>query len=147
MKKNDTRTKELRELERIRKRNGGILRPMDVVEAASNQKNVLHRRFEWDDTIAAHQHRLWQARHMIVCYVHTTDQMPSQSIQCYISLREDRAQSAGGYRTMVDVMSDDTMRAALLRDALHDLSQFKQKYGMLRELAAVFAAAAEVGAK
>jgi hypothetical protein len=43
----------------------GELKPSEVVEAASDPTSPLHLCFEWDDSAAAHEHRLWQARRLI----------------------------------------------------------------------------------
>jgi hypothetical protein len=36
-----------------------------VLEAATNAESPLHKVFEWDDSTAAHAHRVWQARKLI----------------------------------------------------------------------------------
>lgn len=43
----------------------GAVTPSLVVEYARDQTTELHNRFEWDDTIAAEQYRLNQARRVI----------------------------------------------------------------------------------
>ncbi|HEY2300877.1 MAG TPA: hypothetical protein VGH66_03240, partial [Acidimicrobiales bacterium] len=43
----------------------GRLVPEDLVEIAGETGHPLHDFFEWDDTIAAHQHRVWQAGQLI----------------------------------------------------------------------------------
>lgn len=43
----------------------GRLTTQRVVEAAKDPKSVLHSQFEWDDSVAAHQHRLGVARALI----------------------------------------------------------------------------------
>jgi len=53
------------ELTRIANKHNGLLRPADVIEAARPVGSPLHTRFTWDDTEAAHQYRLWQAREII----------------------------------------------------------------------------------
>ena len=40
----------------------GIFRPADFVEVARSENHPAHDYFEWDNSAAAHQHRLWQAR-------------------------------------------------------------------------------------
>lgn len=52
-------------LERIARRNGGILTPDAVVEDARDESSPLHEQFTWDDTEAAKQWRLEQARTLI----------------------------------------------------------------------------------
>lgn len=57
----ETRT---RELSRIYRRDKA-LKPSVVVEEARPENSPLHDEFEWRDDVAAEQHRLWQARHLI----------------------------------------------------------------------------------
>lgn len=45
--------------------NGGRLTPNLVLEEAEDPDSVLHSLFEWDDTLAARQHRIFQARQII----------------------------------------------------------------------------------
>lgn len=127
----------IKELERIRKEGGGILRPPAVVEAARDPKNPLHDEFQWDDTEAAHQYRLWQARELIVkVRVVLSDSAPG-AIQAFVSLASDRQE--GGYRHIVDVMRDDDMREQLIRSALADLNRWRRKYKAVSDLEPLFA--------
>jgi hypothetical protein len=52
-------------LAEIAGRNGGRLTPDLVLAEAESPESVLHDLFEWDDSKAAHQHRLTQARQII----------------------------------------------------------------------------------
>ena len=52
-------------LEALRVRNGGQLTPEDVVVEAAKRRSVLGQYFEWDDTEAAQQHRLFQAKCLV----------------------------------------------------------------------------------
>ena len=52
-------------LRSIAAKNDGLLKPEDVVEAARPANSPLHTRFTWDDSAAAHQFRLEQARTLI----------------------------------------------------------------------------------
>lgn len=77
----------------------GIVTPDGVVAAATDEESPLHAEFLWDDSAAAHLHRLAQARHLIreirfevadaprrviglVSYVHR----PGSSGQSYVPL-------------------------------------------------------------
>ena len=44
---------------------GQPLTPEAVVEVAMDPDHVLHDSFEWHDSVAAHNHRVWQARRLI----------------------------------------------------------------------------------
>jgi hypothetical protein len=50
-----------KELERIRGRRGQLTSE-GIVEEAANEKSPIHKAFEWDNSKAAHQYRLDQAR-------------------------------------------------------------------------------------
>lgn len=132
-----TNRRKAAELEKIRKAHGGILRPPDVVKTAQNPKHPLHECFEWDNTRAASEYRLWQARHLIsVCVVLINGN--TKPVRTYVSLKDDRAEDAGGYRHVVDVLSDEEAKAQMLLDALADLNAIRRKYRGLKELTDVF---------
>ena len=124
------------ELERLARKSGGVLDPVNVVAAATNPKSPLHDKFTWDDSEAAIQHRLWQARQLIRVVVRM---VPNTDVQerVWVSLMNDRG--AVGYRALVDVLSDDEMRFQLLAEAKAEFQVFRAKFGRLQELAGVFA--------
>lgn len=121
------------------------LDPVAVVEAARDKTSPLHDCFTWDNSEAAHQFRLIEARKLIQVHV---EMLPgsSDSSPVWVSLTTDR-NAGGGYRPLVSILSNADQRAMLLSDALRDLEYFRKKYGMLKELAAVFAAAKKVKKK
>lgn len=126
-----------KELKKIAKNNDGVLLPEHVVQSAKANNSPLHSRFEWDNSVAAHQYRLWQARQLIRVCVELIPGIATPT-EVFVSLTPDR--DHGGYRIVTDVLSDDGMRAQLLADALADMNLFRVKYQRLRELANVFAA-------
>lgn len=128
----------LKELQRIASRNGGILQPEIVVEEAKNPKSVLHSQFEWDDVKASHEYRIWQARMLIRVAVQIIPNGNEQPQRVFVSLKTDRYKDGGGYRAMVDVLSDSEMREQLLQQALDDMEYFRQKYAQLTELTQIF---------
>jgi hypothetical protein len=137
------------ELEQIRRANGGLLRPEDVVKFARNKRTALHGEFEWDDAKASAEYRLEQARKVIRVAVELlpsphADQEP---IRAYVSVASDRVQPGGGYRSITDVMTDDDLRAELVNDALGEVKRWRRKYERLRELVPIFRAIDKVEAK
>lgn len=130
-----------RELGKIARRHGGMLRAGDVVEAARSKDSILHGYFTWDDTKAAKKWRLVQARNLIRVQVVMLDRMPARPVSAFVSLSTDRGnQTGGGYRPIIKIMTDDEKREQLLSDALMDLKRFRERYSMLKELAAVIEA-------
>lgn len=135
-----------KELNRLAKSSGGLLQPEMVVEAARPESSPLHSRFEWDDTKAGHEYRIWQARQLIrvtVAIIGGEDQEPER---VWVSLKSDRYGNKG-YRKLVTVLSDEDMRQQLLEDAIEDMQTFREKYNRLKELAGVFEAMGNVTSK
>jgi predicted MarR family transcription regulator len=125
------------ELKRIASEHGGILNPADVVREARPPESPLHSKFEWNDTKAAEDYRVWQARQLIrvvVEYVGSGDQAVMSKV--FVSLTSDRED--GGYRPMVSVLADAGQRARLLADAVKEMESFEAKYKELQELVEVF---------
>lgn len=126
------------ELERLRKKGGGVLMPSDVVEAARPKHSPLHGSFTWDDGEAAEKYRLWQARQLISVHVVLIGKK-KQSTRMYVSLSTDR-EDGGGYRFITDVLGNAEARQTLLMDARKDMIRFREKYETLAELKDVLSA-------
>jgi len=146
---NERRQQINEELEQIRRANGGLLRPEEVVKFARNKRTALHQEFEWDDAKASAEYRLEQARKVIRVAVELlpsphADQDP---IRAYVSVVSDRVQPGGGYRAIGDVMTDDDLRAELVNEALGEVKRWRRKYERLLELVAIFRAIDKVEAK
>ena len=124
-------------LEEIRARHSGLLMADDVVEEARQRNSPLHPYFNWNDTKAAHQYRLWQARQLITV---VTIKLPNarKLIQMYVSLHKDRKQPDGAYRGILDVMSDKDLRYQLVMEALDDLKYWEKKYSQMAELTEIY---------
>lgn len=126
----------LAELDQIKTASGGVVSPKAVVDFARNRRSALHSWFEWNDSAAAEKFRLHQARLLINVLV-TVVPGTQISTQAYVSLAEDRHED-GGYRAIVDVLSDEHLRGRLLAMALAELKAFRSKYRRLNELSDVF---------
>lgn len=129
------------ELEQIRLTSeDGKLHPRAVVAFAEDESTALHKCFEWDDSEAARKFRLAQAAAIIRVAVRIeTNGEESMRVRAYCSLPSDRA-ADGGYRAVVDVVSDEMMRQELLQTALDELSAFRRKYAALTQLEPLFSA-------
>lgn len=127
------------ELNKIAEKHRGVLHPEDVIKEAKPKNSPLHNKFDWDNTSAAHQYRLWQARELIrvsVIYLHNGDE--ERITKAFVSLSTDRGRVGGGYRPIVNVLSNEEYRAQLLQDSIDEMNLFRQKYRELKELAGVF---------
>lgn len=124
----------------------GLIKPSEVIEFAKNPETALHGCFEWDDTEAAHQYRLQQARQILRVYVEVVPAASSEPVRAFVSLTSDRTKEGGGYRVITDVMSDETLRRQMLNDAFRQFRAMQAKYKHLQQLAKVWDAVDEAEA-
>lgn len=110
-----------------------IIHAERVVEWAKvNKKSLLHQQFTWDDSVAGHQYRLYEARRIIALNVVSEDRKPE-----IVSLVVDR-NKGGGYRRIDDVVQSLDLSTHLLDDALQELNRVKAKYQFVKELVSVW---------
>lgn len=137
------------ELETIRlKSKDGLLHWQAVVSAARSPRNALHGYFDWNRARAMEVYLQQQAQTLIASYTVTIDTSRGDQIRTrgYVALSIDR-ESGGGYRSVLDVLSDRQLKAQLLADALRDLQAFRERYKKLSELAGLFKIAKKVAIK
>lgn len=112
----------------------------DVVRAAKNKKSPLHSYFDFSAKAAMESYLRQQAEGLIVSYyatiIHPTNGDKVRT-RAFVSLTTDR-RAGGGYRSIVSVLSDEDLKAQMLKDALGELASFKQRYKHLQELADLF---------
>jgi hypothetical protein len=129
------------ELERLKEQSGkdGI-DPVDVVNAARNRKSVLHGFFEWDDSKAAEEFRLEQARRLVrhVLVIYQDDGKQLGPTRMFINLKGERHKNEATYIPVMSVLSDAEKRQRLLNQCLAELESVRQRYMELVELSNVF---------
>jgi hypothetical protein len=137
----------LTELESIREKNPrGVLTPRAVVDAARSRTSHLHDCFQWDDTRAADEYRLYQARHVIAEFVVYLDggTKGDPVVPFYLSLPNDRKIAGGGYRPTTTVMNNRQLRRQLLQEIRTDFDSFHSRWAgvsiLMRELSPVLKA-------
>lgn len=131
-----------KELDKLAARHNGLLKADDIVKFAKNPRTACHDWFTWDDTEAAQQHRLNEARGLIRVHVRYEElDTPEHRILVreFVSLSSDRTHG-GGYRHLEDVLTNSDLAAELLTDALRDFERFRVKYEQLSQLQGVFKA-------
>lgn len=117
-------------LERMARRNGGVLMIDDVIMEAADESSILHSHFEWDDTEAAISYRRDQARTLIQrCRITVLADEPTH-IRAFVSLPSDRS-TGGGYRLVVDVMTDDTMKEEFIHDLKLTIARWTKKLHLI----------------
>lgn len=119
-------------LEMLRQQCKGELTPRDVLDDARHDNSPLHGFFEWDDSAAAEQYRLQQARHLIraVVAIYVDEDKPATRVRAYVHVPEGETSH---YRDTAHAMSQRDTRDAVLRRAWRELQQWRQRYKDLKE--------------
>jgi len=105
------------ELEQIRHKQGEIT-PITVLDAARHSDSPLHGYFEWDNAVAAENHRRMQARSLvrkITVVVETTTFAYETPAFVSVVRNEDRS-----YTPVAMVLSDKELR----ENAVHDIAKW-----------------------
>lgn len=124
-------------LKAIAARDGGLLRPAAVVEAARPKDSPLHNAFEWNDGIAAEKYRLDQAQRLIRSFrVIVENDGKKTEVPMFIGVSVDRTggRSANPYRLMDEVAKDVDLLAVAENDALEQLRGLRDRYNHLKRL-------------
>ena len=134
---------QLEALKEIARRDGGLLRPASVVDAARDEKSPLHGAFEWDDTEAAQKYRLLQAQSLIRSFkVEIERNGQAYTVPVFVGVSTDRTgdKADNPYRMLEQVAENPDLMAVAVRDALDQLEALRKRYAHLQELADVWAA-------
>lgn len=126
----------------IRKHHGE-LQPAAIVDEAADEGHALHDYFEWDDSEAAKEHRLLQARQLIACVV-TLEVGPArltEPTRLFVSVQETAYEKDAGFENINLVIRNPKARERLLEQARREMEAYQKKYAILEELAEVFKAA------
>ena len=132
---------QLEALKAIAKRDGGLLRPQAVVDAARPEDSPLHGAFCWDDTEAARLYRLDQAQRLIRSFkIEIESDGETVDIPAFINVSSDRSsgRDMNPYRMTQDVMKSEDLLAAAEKDALEQLRGIRNRYKNIKRLSDVW---------
>lgn len=114
------------------------LSPATLLDASRDPSAPLHGEFEWDDTKAAEQYRLRQARGIIQNIVIISQRMDGSAVRdrSFVSAPGGKGQ----YVSLKSALGNEEWTAHLLRQAEDELRSFQAKYRRITELAGINAA-------
>ena len=130
-------------LKEIAKRDGGLLRPQAVVDAARSVSSPLHGAFCWNNTEAAQKYRLLQAQQLIRSFrVTVEDNGAKYDAPVFVGVSTDREgrKSDNPYRLAEDVAKSADLQAVAESDAMEQLHGIKARYEHLKRLGDIWAA-------
>lgn len=113
------------ELTKIKEENNGLFTSRMVVENATNKNSKIHKFFEWDNTKAAEDFRLQQARSIIghIVEVIVVREKPTDVRSFYSVSCENRGKV---YVTLKTALEDDNYRQQLLNKMLMTSENLKE---------------------
>lgn len=129
----------------------GVLTPAVVVEESKPRAAPLHPCFEWNDSKAATEFRLHQARNIInIVQVTTTDARGRKStVPEFINVSEptDENARARHYQPVEVAMNDPETRRTIMEACLNRLLMVRDNYRNLMEFSRVWSAIDELDAE
>jgi hypothetical protein len=124
------------ELERIRDKYQGLLKPEYVVDESRSKNAALHGIFEWNDPVAAEKYRHIQAGNYMRSIVVV---MENTQIRAYHNVTiQTESSTERGYLPIEVVKKDQKLWSQVMDQAMKDLVNIKNKYRNLNELNSVF---------
>jgi hypothetical protein len=132
-------------LARLSHENDGVIAARDVVAEARVASSPLHEFFEWDDSAAAREHRLHQAKKLVKAVV---VQVPDSDVElpAFSAVANDEKKKrgiAGHEEAFAPAGTPKTFTMPLktrrdsLEEARRDLEKFRRAYAALDELGPV----------
>lgn len=133
-------------IEMLREKFKGELTPEDILEDAKHDNSPLHSFFEWDDSAAAHQHRLQQARGLIraVVAIYVREDKPAVRQKAYVHINQGETSH---YRETSHAMQVKSTRDIVLKTAWREFQSWRNRYKDLKEFAELFDAADQIEMK
>jgi len=119
------------ELTKLAARHGGHITAPQVVAFAKRPTTALHEYFEWDDKIAGPRWRIEQAEKLLRCrlvLLETSDGEPMK-VRGFVSLP-----SEGGYRRLIDVLSNPEQIEELRQDYRARLESLQRQSAAIARL-------------
>jgi len=112
----------------------------NVVESARNKESPLHRFFEWNDTLAAEEWRLQQARVLIhTIKIKITMDGDSKMIRAFENIKVTiDGDSFREYKPTIEILSNLGYRQQMIIKALGEVKYWQEKYALFKEFNPIF---------
>lgn len=121
----------VRELKTIESRDG-VITPNAVVAEAEHETSPLHKYFDWDDSEAASNWRLHQARLLINS---VKIELVGKDVEGFYNVKVTvGTELQQGYVSAERVMSDKDLHSQVIKEAVKELKYWQVKYNTLSEL-------------
>ena len=111
----------------------GSITPASVLDEARDEASPLHTHFEWDDSEAAEQYRLVQARGLIRRYKITVEVKPDTFVKVrqFSSVPAADPDEGTDYVLTSEALKDDVQRDFIFQQCMKEIASLRAKYGAL----------------
>lgn len=111
----------------------GSITPASVLDEARDEASPLHTHFEWDDSEAAEQYRLVQARGLIRRYKVTVEVKPDTFVKVrqFSSVPAAAPDEGTDYVLTSEALKDDAQRDFIFQQCMKEIASLRAKYGAL----------------
>jgi len=124
----------------IKKRRGGVTPQLLVIES-KRKSSPLHNCFEWDNSKAAEEYRIVQAREilrfLIVEIEPEEEYEDPQFVRAFVAPSSVEKEGNTSYVTIEEVCGDEELEAAYLRQLKRELNSIKNKIKGFKEFSEV----------
>jgi hypothetical protein len=126
-------------ISKVQKAHNGLLEPEMLVDAARDERSILHPHFEWDDAKAAEAFRTDQARDLIrsLTVDISRSNVEEKQVRAYVNVETGQER---GYVSTFTALSSAELRKQVLEKAFAELEAWRARHAELSELARIFAA-------
>lgn len=128
----------------------GMVTPSVVVEESKPVDAPLHNHFQWDDSKAAEEYRLVQARQLIRAVTVMQDAKEDKEVQvvrAFVNVRpvegDEPLVSERCYITIQRAMGEEMLRRQVLANALAEIRSWRRRYAQYTEFAKIVGAVDE----
>lgn len=124
-----------------------LVPPEKVVELAEPEDSPIHEQFTWEDSEAAREWRIREARTLINHIVYVTghdDEGNEQVSRAFLNVTERNGESQRGYVSDRIVWSRPKLAEQVIESAMRELAGWRDRYESYSELASAVAKIDEV---
>jgi len=125
------------------RQNGHGFTPAAVLDDGRDETSPLHLAFTWDDSVAAEERRLDQARYLIrnvVTIVQDPEGGDDREVRAFLPVTMEDVPDDQRYVSMEVAMTSEDYRSQVLNRALSEMIALRRKYQDFQELARIFKA-------
>ena len=116
----------------------------DILNDAKKKNTPYHEYFNWDDSLAAEEYRINQARQLIGSIMQVTiihEEEEPQEIRCFVNVIDEKGER--GYVKTAYAMTKPILMNQVVQQALKEVESWRKRYKEYQELGKIHRAIVE----